>query len=100
LIISAPFAPVPHDPETGLEFDNKDLPFHSAAVGSDGTICVAWDSDSSPSAGAVKFVKSRDGGRHWSSVLGFAASFTQALPQARTGPMDIFFAGPEPTRHE
>jgi hypothetical protein len=185
LIVSAPLAAVPRDPETGLELDNKDLTFHSAAVGPDGTIYVAWDSDRSATAGTVKLVRSRDGGRSWTApaalpgvtaftmqpalavtrsgtvgvlwydtrrdrpgdrplttdvwfahsddrgghwrqthVAGpfdfrrtvpkgrlgeyqglaplgprsFAAAFTQARPQARNGPMDIFFARIQPSR--
>ncbi len=57
-----PFA----DPETGQALSNMDMTFHSAAIGPDGTIYVAWDRDTSPTSGTIKFVKSSDGGLTWS----------------------------------
>jgi hypothetical protein len=54
------------DPETGDQLPNQDLTFHSAAIGPDGTVYVAWDRDSSATSGTIDIAKSSDGGVTWS----------------------------------
>jgi hypothetical protein len=64
-VTSQPVAPIP-DPETGDALSNQDLTFHSAAIGRDGTVYVAWDRDSSATSGTIDIAKSSDGGVTWS----------------------------------
>lgn len=64
LVTSHPLPPPVIDP-TGQELDSQDLSIHSAAVGRDGVVYVAWDSSTSLRRGAVKMISSRDGGRRW-----------------------------------
>jgi hypothetical protein len=54
------------DPETGLPLSNQDLVIHSAAVGPDGSVYIAWDRPSSATSGTIDIAKSRDGGLTWS----------------------------------
>jgi hypothetical protein len=63
-VVSQPLAPYA-DPETGDALPNQDLTFHSAAVGPDGTIYVAWDRNSSATSGTIDITRSRDAGRTW-----------------------------------
>jgi hypothetical protein len=65
-VVSQPIAPIP-DPETGDALPNQDLTFHSAAIAPDGTVYVAWDRDSSASAGTIDIAKSSNGGLSWSA---------------------------------
>ena len=51
--------------EKGEELPQPGFP--SAAVGPDGTVYVAFEDSRSPSSGAIGVLKSRDGGRTWSS---------------------------------
>jgi hypothetical protein len=64
-VTSQPIAPIA-DPETGDALSNQDLTFHSAAIGPDGTVYVAWDRDSSATSGTIDIAKSSDGGVTWS----------------------------------
>jgi hypothetical protein len=54
------------DPETGDELPQPAFP--SAAVAPDGTVYVAFEDSTSPTAGAVGVARSRDGGRSWTSA--------------------------------
>jgi hypothetical protein len=53
------------DPDTGTEFPQPHFP--SAAVAPDGTAYVAFEDNRSVSSGAIGILRSRDGGRTWSS---------------------------------
>jgi hypothetical protein len=53
------------DPQTGLAFPQPHFP--SAAVAPDGTAYVAFEDNRSASSGAIGILRSRDGGRTWSS---------------------------------
>jgi hypothetical protein len=53
------------DPETGIELPQPGFP--SAVVAPDGTVYVASESSTSPTAGAVSLARSDDGGRTWTS---------------------------------
>jgi hypothetical protein len=53
------------DPETGQELPQPGFP--SAAIARDGTVYVASESSTSPTAGAVSLSRSDDGGRTWTS---------------------------------
>ena len=53
------------DPQTGLEFPQAHFP--SAAVAPDGTAYVAFEDNRSATSGAIGILRSRDGGRSWTS---------------------------------
>jgi hypothetical protein len=55
-----------HDPETGDILPQPGYP--SSAVGPDGTVYVAFENSSSPTAGGIGIVKSSDGGRTWTTI--------------------------------
>jgi photosystem II stability/assembly factor-like uncharacterized protein len=84
---SHPLPPAVIDPETGQELDSQDLSFFGAAVGRDGTVYVAWDSDTGLRSGGVTLISSGDGGRTWSaprSVPGIPAFAME--PAVAAGP--------------
>jgi hypothetical protein len=70
-----PIPPTFVDPETGLPLPQPGYP--SAAVAPDGTVYIAFEDSTSATAGAIGILRSRDGGRSWTSatlpgVRGFA----------------------------
>jgi hypothetical protein len=70
-----PIPPTFVDPETGLPLPQPGYP--SAAVAPDGTVYVAFEDSTSATSGAIGILRSRDGGRSWSTtalpgVRGFA----------------------------
>ena len=64
---SKPIPPLFFDPETGYELPQPAFP--SAAVARDGTVYVAFENSTSPTSGAIGILRSRDGGRTWSSGM-------------------------------
>jgi hypothetical protein len=70
-----PIPPTFVDPETGLPLPQPGFP--SAAVAPDGTVYIAFEDSTSATSGAIGILRSRDGGRTWTSatlpgVRGFA----------------------------
>jgi len=82
LVTSHPLPEAVMDPETGEELDSQDLSIHSAAVGRDGSVYVAWDSSTSVVRGGIKVISSRDGGRHWSVPTSLPGISTFAMEPA------------------
>jgi hypothetical protein len=54
------------DPETHETLPQPGYP--SSTVGPDGTVYVAFENSTSPTSGGIGIVKSRDGGRTWSTI--------------------------------
>ncbi|MGW5194991.1 sialidase family protein [Kribbella sp. NPDC004138] len=55
-----------HDPETGDILPQPGFP--SSTVRPDGTVYVAYENSTSPTAGGIGIVKSSDGGRTWTTI--------------------------------
>jgi len=53
------------DPGTGAELPQPVYP--SAAAGPDGSVYIAFEDSTSPASGAIGILRSRDGGRTWST---------------------------------
>ena len=76
--VQAGAKPIPQDlvdPETGIPLPQPGFP--SAAVAPDGTVYIAFEDSTSATSGAIGVLRSRDGGRTWTSttlpgVRGFA----------------------------
>ena len=67
--VQAGAKPIPQDlvdPETGLPLPQPGFP--SAAVAPDGTIYIAFEDSRSPTSGAIGILRSRDGGRTWTTI--------------------------------
>ena len=83
------------DPETGESLSNQDMTFHSAAVGRDGTVYVAWDHATSATSGTIEIARSRDGGRSWRApipVAGVTAfAFEPAIAVNKRGTVGLLW---------
>ena len=64
---ATPFTPPPIDPGTGAELPQPMFP--SAAAGPDGSVYIAFEDSTSPSSGAIGILRSRDGGRTWTTGI-------------------------------
>jgi hypothetical protein len=55
------------DPQSGDPLPNQDDGIFSASVGPGGATYIAWDQNRTPGSGSIRFTKSTNGGRTWST---------------------------------